>query len=159
MKLVMASEEFCITCKLCELYCVAEHSRSRDLWKAFKRESPRPLPLITVEQDGPLSFGFNCRHCAEPECVFACPSGAMRKHPDGTVRVDESQCIGCWTCVLACPYGAIGRDERGRHHAVKCDLCPGREVPACVANCPNRALITVERETGVQGRTAEEMAS
>jgi carbon-monoxide dehydrogenase iron sulfur subunit len=26
----------------------------------------------------------------------------------------------------------------------KCDLCPGLEVPACVANCPNEALVFVE---------------
>jgi anaerobic carbon-monoxide dehydrogenase iron sulfur subunit len=26
----------------------------------------------------------------------------------------------------------------------KCDLCPDLDTPACVANCPNEALIIVE---------------
>jgi CRISPR-associated protein Cas1 len=26
----------------------------------------------------------------------------------------------------------------------KCDLCPDLDVPACVANCPNEALVLVE---------------
>jgi Fe-S-cluster-containing hydrogenase component 2 len=25
----------------------------------------------------------------------------------------------------------------------KCDLCPDRELPVCVANCPNEALSVV----------------
>jgi carbon-monoxide dehydrogenase iron sulfur subunit len=28
-------------------------------------------------------------------------------------------------------------------HVVKCDLCPDREIPACVDNCPNEALTLV----------------
>ena len=28
----------------------------------------------------------------------------------------------------------------------KCDLCPNLEVPACVANCPNEALVCEEVE-------------
>lgn len=50
---------------------------------------------------------------------------------------------------MACPYGAIARDNRG-DTAVKCDRCPGRDIPACVASCPNNALFFLE----LQGKTA-----
>jgi Fe-S-cluster-containing hydrogenase component 2 len=30
---------------------------------------------------------------------------------------------------------------------VKCDLCQGEEIPACVANCPNEALIYADKES------------
>lgn len=146
MKRVYVREEVCIGCKLCEIHCVVQHSRSKDTIKAFKKESPRPLPRVVVEEEGPLSFGFQCRHCSEPACLYACVSGAMQRDERGAVRVDESKCIGCWTCILACPYGAISRGGGVSHFASKCDLCPGLELPACVANCPNEALKLVEEE-------------
>jgi len=44
---------------------------------------------------------------------------------------------------MVCPYGAIKMDLE-RKVAVKCDLCAGLDVPACVANCPNEALVYKE---------------
>ena len=61
----------------------------------------------------------------------------------GTIAVDAEKCIGCWTCIVACPYGALTRDG-DRKVVAKCDLCPGSDIPACVANCPNEALVLVE---------------
>jgi len=61
--------------------------------------------------------------------------------------VDTQKCMGCWTCILACPNGALTRDngdKNGNKVVAKCDLCPGLDVPACVANCPNEALVFVE---------------
>ena len=63
-----------------------------------------------------------------------------RNPATGVVSVDEGKCIGCWTCLLACPYGALFRDENKKVVA-KCDLCPEHEVPVCVTNCPNEALV------------------
>jgi carbon-monoxide dehydrogenase iron sulfur subunit len=73
----------------------------------------------------------------------------MRRDPaTGIVTVDADRCIGCWTCIIACPYGALTRDTNSKTVA-KCDLCPGREIPVCVANCPNEALVlSVEGEDG-----------
>lgn len=151
MKRVYVKEEACIGCHLCEVYCRAEHSSSKDLVKAFKRESPPSLPRLLVEENKPVSFSVQCRHCDEPACVYACLTGALHKDPEsGVVTVDEERCIGCWTCILACPFGVIRQDkERGR--IAKCDLCPGRDMPACVANCPNEALVYAESE-GVGSR-------
>jgi carbon-monoxide dehydrogenase iron sulfur subunit len=47
---------------------------------------------------------------------------------------------------MICPFGAIRMDEE-RGKAVKCDLCPERETPACVEACPNRALVFEEMES------------
>ena len=42
---------------------------------------------------------------------------------------------------MMCPFGGIHIDmERGKVVS-KCDLCQGEELPACVAHCPNEALI------------------
>jgi carbon-monoxide dehydrogenase iron sulfur subunit len=63
----------------------------------------------------------------------------------GLVVHDAEKCIGCWTCIMVCPYGAIKPDTLSKI-VVKCDLCPNLEVPACVANCPNEALVCEEVE-------------
>ena len=141
MRKVYIKEDVCIGCGLCRVYCQAEHSQSKDIIKAFKKETPRPLPRIRVESKGEVSFAIQCRHCDEPWCVYSCLTGAMRRDPaSGIVTVDTEKCIGCWTCLLVCPYGALVRDE-GRKIAAKCDLCPEHEMPVCVANCPNEALV------------------
>lgn len=44
------------------------------------------------------------------------------------------------TCLAVCPIGCI---KTGKV-AVKCDLCQGEDMPACVKNCPNRALVYLE---------------
>ncbi len=144
MKMIYPREEVCIACRYCEIYCAIEHSRSKDPVKTFKMESPQPLPRITLMEEGALSFSLQCRHCKEPDCAYACITGAMYKDKEsGVVIHDPNRCIGCWTCILACTKGSIRRDESKRV-AVKCDLCTHLEVPACVANCPNGALLYLE---------------
>ncbi len=149
MRKVYVKEEACIGCGLCQVYCQAEHSQSKDIVKAFKRETPRPLPRIHVERKGEVCFAVQCRQCAEPWCVYSCLTGAMRRDPiTGIVTVDDDKCIGCWTCILACPYGALVRDE-SRKLVSKCDSCPEHEVPVCIANCPNEALaLSTDGENG-----------
>jgi carbon-monoxide dehydrogenase iron sulfur subunit len=133
-------------CGLCEVHCLVEHSRSRDVVKAHLRERPTPLALLHVERRDHFFLPVQCRQCPEPLCVYSCLTGAMQRDPaTGEVHVDGARCIGCWTCILACPYGAIRRDNR-RGIVTKCDLCPGRPVPACVAACPNEAILYTEAE-------------
>ena len=149
MKRVYVKEEVCIGCHLCEVYCQLQNSQSKDLIKAFKRESTRPLPRLRVEERGVVSFSVRCQHCDEAPCVYACITGALTyDFVRGVVEVDEERCIGCWTCVLVCPFGAIRQDiMRGK--ILKCDLCQGEEIPACVANCPNEALVYVRCQMDV----------
>jgi len=145
MKRIYCNEDVCIGCHLCEIACVVEHSRSKDIIKAYKEESPRPIPRNMVEEEGALSFCLSCRHCDEPACVEACIAGAMIKdYETGVVKNQPEKCVGCWSCIMVCPRGAIKPDP-SKTIVIKCDLCPDREIPACVAACPNRALVYEER--------------
>jgi anaerobic carbon-monoxide dehydrogenase iron sulfur subunit len=140
MKRVLVNEPACMGCHLCEVHCQLQHSRSRDLPKAFKKESPKSIPRLRIEARKPVFFSLLCQHCTEPSCVSACLTGTLSRNPEtGVVTTDEDRCIGCWTCILACPYGSIRQDTL-KHKSVKCDLCQGDETPACVLNCPNEAL-------------------
>ena len=144
MKRIIAKEEVCMGCGLCEVYCTVQHSKSKDIIKAYNRENPRPISRVRLEANRPVSFAIQCRHCEDAPCVTACLSGAMRKdETTGLVTHDKEKCMGCWTCVMVCPYGAIKMDVSGKVVA-KCDLCSGLDVPACVANCPNGALVVQE---------------
>jgi carbon-monoxide dehydrogenase iron sulfur subunit len=143
MKKVYINEEVCIGCGLCEVHCRLQHSKSKDLLKVFKKELTL-IPLARVERNQPISFSVQCRHCAEPSCVYACLTGALQQDPEtGIVSVDTEKCIGCWTCILVCPFGII-RQDKSQKCIAKCDLCLGTEIPACVANCPNEALVFAE---------------
>jgi carbon-monoxide dehydrogenase iron sulfur subunit len=138
---VYPKEDYCVACRLCEVYCATEHSRTKEVLRAFKEEKPPPVKRIFLEQEGIVSLAINCRHCEEPTCVWACVTGALIKDPEsGVVEFLPEKCIGCWTCIVACPYGVITRDL-ARQRIAKCDLCPEREVPVCVQVCPNRALV------------------
>ena len=140
MKKVFAKENLCINCRLCEVYCKTAHSKSKDVVAAYKYENPTPVARISVYGDKVASVAVNCRHCDNPACVNACITGAMHKDKKtGIVSVDENKCIGCMTCLAVCPVGCIKTDRI----AMKCDLCKGEE-PACVKNCPNKALVWLE---------------
>lgn len=141
MKRIFPKEEVCIGCRLCEIYCLVEHSRSKDILKAFKKEKPKALPRILVEEKGNVSFGLQCRHCEQPYCLEACMSGALhRDERTGAILHEREQCVGCWMCIMVCPYGVIQRDLGEKKVASKCDLCAGKESPICVLKCPNQAL-------------------
>lgn len=144
MKKVFAIEELCVNCRLCEVYCKTNHSKSKDIIKAYKSEKPEPVSRISVYGGRDISVAVNCRHCDDPPCVKACITGAMTKDKKtGIVSVNESKCIGCMTCLAVCPYGCI----KAGNIAYKCDLCSGEE-PACVKNCPNHALVLLETGGG-----------
>lgn len=146
MKRVYINEEVCIGCRLCGVYCQLKHSSSSDLVKAFKKETPKPLPRLRVEDRGVVSFSVRCQQCDGAPCLYACLTGAITRDPlTELLTVDEEKCIGCWTCILVCPFGAIMQDME-RNKAVRCDICPGEEVPVCVANCPNEALVYLDMD-------------
>ncbi len=144
MRRIYVKEQVCIGCHLCEVYCQLKHAQSDDLVKAFKRESPRALPRLRVEEKGVLAFSVRCQHCDDAPCVPACITGALSRDPEtSVVTIDEERCIACGTCVLVCPLSAF-RLDTGQKKMLKCDLCPGEEIPVCVANCPNEALAYVD---------------
>jgi phenylacetyl-CoA:acceptor oxidoreductase 27-kDa subunit len=87
-----------------------------------------------------------CMHCANPPCLYVCPSTATYQRADGLVGIDYDLCIGCGYCAVACPYQArhishraefaYGEspteeeaarfDDRRMSVATKCTFCIGR---------------------------------
>ena len=143
MKRVFVNEKWCLGCHLCEYNCAFANSGCDDMVKALKGKDI--YPRIKVEGDDKITYAVSCRHCTDPICVRSCISGALSKSEDGMVCIDKNKCIGCLTCVLVCPYGAISQDETGA--VQKCELCLKNSCgsPACVAGCPNNAIVYEER--------------
>ena len=142
MKRVYVNEEWCLGCHLCEYNCAFANSGHTDMAKAL-RDKPI-FPRIHVEDDGRVCYAVSCRHCEDPICVRSCISGALSL-ADGAVVIDHEKCVGCLTCVLVCPYGAVAPGPDGA--ALKCELCLANACgsPACVAGCPNGAIVYEER--------------
>ncbi len=143
MKRIYVKEEWCLGCHLCEYNCAFANSGLQDMVKALKGK--RIYPRVHVEDDGKISYAVSCRHCEDPICVRSCISGALSAK-DGVVCIDHDRCVGCLTCVLVCPYGAVSQNGEGV--VQKCELCLQNACgePACVAGCPNRAIVYEERE-------------
>ena len=149
MKRIFVKEQYCLGCHLCEYYCTFANSGVDDMAKAFNLKGIALNPRVRVEESGDITYAVNCRHCEEPLCVYSCITGAMQRGQDGLVFVDKERCVGCYTCLLVCPYGAVKRDTLAEKKAIlKCELCTNNNngTPACVQNCPNKAIILEERE-------------
>lgn len=144
MRRIIHKQEVCMGCKLCEVYCLTAHSRTKNVLFAYTKELPKAKSRTRVEQKGAETLSVQCKHCEEAPCVQACMTGAMKKLPDGEVLCDTDRCVGCWMCIMVCPFGAIDRNIADEAVSNKCDLCKDRDIPACVENCPNRALIFQE---------------
>ena len=141
MKRVFVKEEWCLGCHLCEYNCAFANS-GLDLMEKLKGK--RIYPRIRIEGEKDVTYAVSCRHCKDPICVKSCISGAMHLE-NGAVCIDREKCVGCLTCVLVCPFGAVAEGENGT--VQKCELCLKNSCgePACVAGCPNRAIVFEER--------------
>ena len=90
----------------------------------------------------------SCYHCTQPDCVAACPAGAIAKRKeDGIMVVDREACLGhdkCDACLQACPYNAPQFASEPNAKMQMCTLCLDRwqegKKPICVDGCPMRAL-------------------
>ena len=113
--------------------------------RALSEEFPNLTPRLVIEQNGPLSFAIQCRHCEDAPCIAACVTGAMhRDRKTNAVSHNAEKCVGCWMCIMSCPFGVILRDIKEKKVATKCDLCSDEKILACVNACPNEALICAE---------------
>lgn len=136
------NEEWCLGCHLCEYFCAFVNSGEKYMPKAFALNRQN-VPNITVEEGDRINFAVNCRQCDEPLCKKGCITGAISVK-DGVVTIDTEKCVGCFTCILSCPYGAVVPNKEGKA-AKKCELCISNGgIPACVTNCPNRAIVLEE---------------
>ena len=143
MKRIYVNEKWCLGCHLCEYYCAFANDGSKDMVKALKGMDIHPR--ILIEGDEHINFAVSCRHCEEPLCVKGCITGALTIN-NGIIKVDQSKCVGCYTCVLMCPYGAVMPSDHGA--VQKCELCAENAggTPACVKECPNKAIVFEDRD-------------
>ncbi|MDR2499451.1 MAG: 4Fe-4S dicluster domain-containing protein [Treponema sp.] len=158
---VMADLEKCTGCRACEAACFAAHQNG-----ALKTVGTVTAPLIPnlyLTRTGFGTMPVQCHHCENAPCLQSCVSGAIFRQ-DGAVVVNRRKCIGCKNCAMACPFGAIAmlgaaevaeiaavfggegvpKEQGGVKYVNKCDLCIGRDTPACAAACPNEALRLVD---------------
>ncbi len=143
MKRVYVEEKWCLGCHLCEYNCAFANSGKRDMASALKDHAI--FPRIHVEEvHNKITYAVSCRHCTDPICVKSCIAGAITKK-EGVVSIDKDKCVRCFTCMLVCPYGSLSRGEDGA--VQKCELCVKNSngYPACVAGCPNHAIVFEER--------------
>ncbi len=132
--------ELCLGCHACEIACKVEHKLPPYVNRArIKTEGP-----VLVKDKLELHFQrIGCLHCANPPCIDACPTKAIRKRLDGIVCIEKDLCTGCMTCAEACLHDAI--DFNPDSNVVEiCDLCAndldaGR-LPFCLKHCMGKAL-------------------
>ena len=133
----------CIACKRCMIECAVAHSQTQNLAGAIAEEPSSP-PRVLVKPLGEFSAPYQCRHCDDPPCVPACPTGSLAKDAeDARVVLSLETCTGAAKCVKKCPFLGVRVVGEGGQ-AVKCDLCIGRiargGVPACAEACPTGAI-------------------
>ena len=114
----------CTGCLACTVACKAANGVPvGNFWIRSMRVGP-----VTKEEGGQFPdvdmyfLPMQCQHCATPECVTVCPTGASVKTENGTVQIDKELCIGCGACLSACPYGVRYINEDS-NVAEKCTLC------------------------------------
>ncbi len=156
----------CIGCKACEVACKEWNNlpadnlgltgESFDNTGMLSANSWRHVAFIeksgiggvreqeqTPFQSGWLMMSDVCKHCHNPPCLEACPTGSLFKTEFDTVVVQQDICNGCGYCVPACPFGVIDLNKiDGKAH--KCTLCydrlKGGLEPACAKSCPTDSI-------------------
>jgi len=112
-------------------------------WRWIARVEKGRFPQVFVAFNS-----LSCLHCAEPDCLAACPADAIHKRTeDGIVTVSQEACLGkqkCGLCLEACPYDAPQFGKTTDAKMEKCHFCIERwqegKKPICVEACPMRAL-------------------
>ena len=134
----------CVGCLACMVACKAVNNVPvGNYWNKVLRIGPSLKEGATSSHDVEMYYlPVQCQHCADPECVKVCPTGASHKLEDGTVQIDKAKCIGCQFCAMSCPYNVRYLNEE-EGVVEKCTLCnhltAAGEKPACVKHCPGQA--------------------
>jgi Fe-S-cluster-containing hydrogenase component 2/CRP-like cAMP-binding protein len=91
--LLVMDLDLCIKCDNCVRACESLHGQSRLIRNGI--------------QLGKYLVPSACRHCDDPKCMNACPTGALKRRPEGEIYFQYDMCIGCGNCAIACPYDNI----------------------------------------------------
>jgi len=86
----------CVRCNMCVESCETVHS------DGIPRLSKVGTPIASDEM-----LVTACYHCDTPQCMLSCEYGAIRRDPQGRVRFEYDNCVGCAGCIDGCPYGVI----------------------------------------------------
>ncbi|GHU07266.1 nitrate reductase subunit beta [Spirochaetia bacterium] len=143
MKRIFIDREKCDGCKSCSIACMQAHREKPGTIYDLDLTDPKNEARHAIVSDGKGGYiPVFCRHCAQPECVLACMSGALSKNPEtGHVQYDKDRCGKCFMCVMNCSFGNIKPDTVSRERIIKCDFCKDdEENPNCVRACPTGAL-------------------
>jgi Fe-S-cluster-containing dehydrogenase component/CRP-like cAMP-binding protein len=96
--------DLCIRCGNCSLACHKVHGQSRLLRRGIQIERPATIGKKRLQH---ALVPQVCMHCADPECLTGCPTGAIFRDSRGDIDIDAATCIGCFDCATQCPYDAI----------------------------------------------------
>jgi CRP-like cAMP-binding protein/Fe-S-cluster-containing hydrogenase component 2 len=91
--LLVMDMDRCIKCDNCVRACESLHGRSRLIRNGV--------------QIGKYLVPSACRHCDDPKCMSACPTGAVKRRREGEIYFKYDLCIGCGNCAIACPFDNI----------------------------------------------------
>jgi Fe-S-cluster-containing hydrogenase component 2/CRP-like cAMP-binding protein len=91
--LLVMDLDLCINCDQCVKACESLHGKSRLIRNGI--------------QLGKYLVPSACRHCDDPRCMNSCPTGAIKRRPEGEIYFQYDMCIGCGNCAIACPYDNI----------------------------------------------------
>ena len=131
----------CIGCRTCIVAC-RNYNEMVDHTTAMPNEMPHYLrvesrikgtfPDLAVD-----TWVVPCQHCNTPNCVNACPEGAISKDPEtGVVGIDKDTCNGC--------------------NAVEGELAADKSLTApCKANCPAHMNVQGYVQLAAKGKFQE----
>ena len=155
-KTIVTDLNRCVGCLGCIVACKTVNDvRVGSYRNKVLRQGPFPREEGGNWPDIDMYFlPVSCQHCASPECVTVCPTGASHiNEEDGTVQIDRDQCIGCGACLTACPYGCRYVDV-DTSVAEKCDLCASITseggLPQCVTQCGGMARWYGDLDEGIE---------
>jgi Fe-S-cluster-containing dehydrogenase component/CRP-like cAMP-binding protein len=107
--LLVMDMDLCVRCGNCSLACHKIHGQSRLVRRGIH------IIRLSSGHEGARQSVLSpevCMHCADPECLTGCPTGAIGRFAQGHVDIEPKLCIGCGDCATQCPYDAITMTPR-----------------------------------------------